>query len=173
MNEAQTAGVIQRWNIIWVYRVIGMSGRGKCRPGRTLTNDDKYHSFFFLPLLLLILISPSSLLHFSDQQGISSGGFSGGQRSVPPGSVALSALHCVWNHNVHLCHRRVDFLPVWKTAVKATLSQGYKKKKKKKTRPLTHFMNLNTSHHITCKCKIINLSTLSVSHVLSTLSWKS
>lgn len=132
MNGARTPGVIQRWNIIWVQRVIGMSGGGKCRPGRTLRNDDKCLS---PPPPSLILISPSSLLHFSDQQGISSGGFSGGQRSIPPGSVALGALHCVWNHNVHLCHRCTDLLPVWKATVKATLAHGVHIRK---GRPLTH-----------------------------------
>lgn len=123
MNELQSLGVIWRWNIIWAQREIGMSGRGKCRPGRTLTNDDKCCSLLFF--FTLIFISVSRLLFYSDQQGIGSGGFSGGQRCVSPGSLALGALHRVWNHNVHLCHRCVDFLPIRKTTIKATLSNGH------------------------------------------------
>jgi len=61
-----------------------------------------------------------ALLSPQDQQGVGWGGFSGGQRSISPGSVALGALHCLWNHHVYLCHRRIDFLPVWKTTIKAT-----------------------------------------------------
>lgn len=123
-------------------------------------------SSFFLPL---ILISLSSLLSFSDQQGIGSGGFSGGQRRLSPGSVALSALHCVWYHNVHLCHRCIDFLPVWETAIKATLAQGYSQTSH------TFHEYQHTCQHITRKCKIITVFVCRAycSHVLSTPSWKS
>lgn len=98
------------------------------------------HSNPYLTLLSL------SLLHFSDQQGIGSGRFSGGQRSISPGTVALSALHCVWDHNVHLRHRCIDFLPVRKATIKAALAQGYTQK-----RQTSHINSC-----ITCTCKIIS-----------------
>lgn len=106
-----------------------MTRRCKWRPRRTLINDDQCP--FLLSIPLLSYLSIFSCLHFSDQQGIGSGRFPGSQRSVSPGTVALSALHCVWNHDVHLCHRCIDFLPVWKTTVKATLAQGYAHTQKK------------------------------------------
>lgn len=107
-----------------------------------MTNGDKCPSLLS-PTLMLI-----SLLHFADQQGIGSGRFSGGQRSISPGAVALSALHCVWDHNVHLRHRCIDFLPVRKATLKAALVQGYTQKGQ------TPHMNINSC--ITCTCKIIS-----------------
>ena len=156
MNEAQTAAVIQRWNILLAQLVIRMSGRGKWRPRRTLTNDDECLSLlfflFFFKNPYLALLSPP------DQQGVGSGGFSGGERSVSPGSVALGALHCVWDHHVHLCHRRVDLLPVWKTTIKARiLCHTYTHTHTHTYTDLSHI----SCQHITCKCKIITVFVLS------------
>lgn len=83
------------------------------------------------------------LVHLSDQQGISSGRLSGGKCGIPPGAVALSALHCVWDHNIRLRHRCTHFLPVWKTTVIASLLKKICICKKP-----------NQTTIITCKCKI-------------------
>ena len=95
----------------------------------TLTNDGECPvPPLTPPTSYLPLLSPT------DQQGLGSGGFSGGQRCISPGSVALRALHRFRNHNVRLRHRCVDFLPVRQTPLRPTHSQEYTHKKKMYTR---------------------------------------
>lgn len=63
-------------------------------------------SYFFIFYGLILLFC------FSDQQGLGSGGFPGGQRRLPPGPVALRALHRVWDHHLHLRRGCAHLLPV-------------------------------------------------------------
>lgn len=118
---------------------------------RTLTNDED------CPLPPPSSFSPHSLSHSpsllpTDQQGVGSGRFPGSQRGIPPGAVALGALHRVRNHHVHLRHRRVDLLPVRQATVKK-ITRG---RRDANERPLVKTLGSG----ITRKCKIASLSLL-------------